>query len=175
MELIGTLVYYTFGLTNLFLLLYILTIILSRANSYPFNKTDPYIESLFILCVLVHQISYFLYSYNVYLDNIAYQNLCRIITSFFDHFLCFIPLITKIKSVSKLFQFSYQHLSYEYSNDSNQNQNQEKLNNDLINENNISDKKFEIYEKFYNKRAKNPNSDFKCGLTFNLLCSHIFP
>ena len=56
MELIGTLVYYTFGLTNLFLLLYILTIILSRANSYPFNKTDPYTESLFILCVLVHQI-----------------------------------------------------------------------------------------------------------------------
>lgn len=164
MELIGTLVYYTFGLSNLFLLLYILTIILSRANSYPFNKTDPYTESLFILCVLVHQISYFLYSYNVYLDNIAYQNLCRIITSFFDHFLCFIPLITKIKSVSRLFQFSYQHLSYEYSNDINHNQNQDKLNNDLINENNISDKKFEIYEQFYNKRAKNPNSDFKYGL-----------
>ena len=163
MELIGTLVYYTFGLANIFLLIYILRIILSRANSYPFNKTDPYSESLFISCVLIHQLFYFLYSHSIYLDDISNQNLCRILTSLFDHFICFIPLISKIKSITELFKYSYQHLSYDYSNETFPNK--EKKNNDInnININNLG-KKVSVYEEFYNTRAKNPNPDFKKGL-----------
>ena len=49
MELIGALVYYCFALINLFLLLLILKSILSQSKTYPFNKTGPYSESLFIL------------------------------------------------------------------------------------------------------------------------------
>ena len=116
MELIGTLICYTLSLMNIFLLVYILRTILSNANKYPFNKTDPYTESLFISCILIHQLIYFLFSHNIYLDDITNENLCRIISSFFDHFLCFIPLIIKIQSVTELFQYSYQHLSYDYSN-----------------------------------------------------------
>ena len=166
MELVGTLLCYTLGLMNIFLLVYILRIILSRANIYPFKKTDPYTESLFILCILIHQLIYFLYSHNIYLDDITNENLCRIISSFFDHFLCFIPLIVKIKSVTELFQYSYQHLSYDYANGAHPKD--VKKNNEIdnnSNNNNINVEKIStIYENFYNKRAKNPNPDFKRGV-----------
>ena len=169
MELIGTLVCYTLGLINIFLLIYILRIILSNAKTYPFNKTDPYTESLFILCIFIHQLIYFLYSHNVYLDDISNENICRIISSFFDHFLCFIPLIIKIKSVTELFQYSYQHLSYDYSNSI---QIKEKKQNNEINNinknnkinNNIKEKVVSLYEEFYKKRAKKPNPDPKRAL-----------
>ena len=160
MELIGTLVCYTLGLMNIFLLIYILRTILSNAKIYPFTKTDPYTESLFISCILIHQLIYFLFSHNVYLDDIAIENICRIVSSFFDHFLCFIPLITKIKSAIELFQYSYQHLSYDYSNGINS---KEIKGDNKININNIDNegKKVSLYEEFYKKRAKNPNADFK--------------
>lgn len=160
MELIGTLVCYTLGLMNIFLLIYILRTILSNAKTHPFNKTDPYTESLFISCILIHQLIYFLYSHNIYLDDIPNENICRIVSSFFDHFLCFIPLIVKIKSVTELFQYSYQHLSYDYSYSINSN---EKKEDNKININNINneEKKVSLYEEFYKKRAKNPNPDFK--------------
>ena len=115
MELIGALVYYCFALTNLFLLLYILKSILSQSKIYPFSKTGPYSESLFILCIFFHQLSYFIYSYYIYYDDIPLQNLCRIYASIFDHFLCFIPIIYRINSIKKLFKYSYQHLSFYYS------------------------------------------------------------
>jgi len=159
MELIGTLICYTLSLMNIFLLVYILRTILSNANKYPFNKTDPYTESLFISCILIHQLIYFLFSHNIYLDDITNENLCRIISSFFDHFLCFIPLIIKIQSVTELFQYSYQHLSYDYSNGVPPKEN--KQNNEI---NNNLEKKITIYETFYKKRAKNPNPDLKRGI-----------
>ena len=159
MELIGTLVCYTLGLMNIFLLIYILKIIISNAKTYPFNKTDPFTESLFIFCVLIHQLLYFIFSYRVYLDDIITENICRIISSFFDHFICFIPLIIKIKTVTELFQYSYQHLSYDYSNSLLP---KEKENNEINNVN--EEKKVSLYEEFYKKRAKNPSPDLKRAL-----------
>ena len=156
MELIGTLVYYTLGLMNIFLLIYILKVILSNAKSYPFNKTAPYTESLFISCILVHQLLYYLYSHSIYRDDISIENICLIISSFFEHFLCFIPLIVKMKSVIELFQYSYQHLSYDYSKGIISNE--IKQNNDLINNN--PEQKISLYEEFYKERVKRSNPDF---------------
>ena len=164
MELIGTLVYYSLGLMNIFLLIYIIRTLLSNAKIYPFNKTDPYTESLFISCILIHQLIYFLYSHNIYLDDIKIENICLIISSFFDHFLCFIPLIIKINAVAEVFKYSYLHLSYDYSNNIESKEDKEKYENIIENSKNNHNKKVLIYEKFYQKRAKNPNPDFKRAL-----------
>ena len=158
MELIGALVYYSFSLTNIFLLLYILKSILSQAKIYPFNKTDPYSEALFILCIFFHQIFYFIFSYYIYYDDIPHQNLFRMCSSIFDHFLCFFPLIYKIISVTKLFKYSYQHLSFYYSYEIKSDKDKEKdkkINNIDVN----SEKKGKIYEEFYEHRAGKPNFD----------------
>ncbi len=164
MELIGTLVYYTLGLMNIFLLIYILRTILSNAKTYPFTKTDPYTESLFISCILIHQLIYFLYSHNIYLDDIKIENICLIVSSFFDHFLCFIPLIIKIKTVTEVFKYSYQHLSYDYSNSIQLKE--EKENNENLIDNHLlkQEKKVSLYEEFYKKRAKDPSPDFERAL-----------
>ena len=162
MELIGALVYYVFSLTNIFLLLFILKGILSQSKIYPFNKTDPYSESLFIICVLFHQFFYFVYSYYIYYDDISRQNLFRIFSSVFDHFLCFFPLIYKINSVTKLFKYSYQHLSFYYSDDVNLQKDKEKIKNEI--DINKLDKRGKIYEDFYKDRAENPNYDFNMTL-----------
>ena len=167
MELIGALVYYSFSLTNIFLLLFILKNILSQAKIYPFNKTDPYSESLYIFCILFHQLSFFVYSYYIYYDDIAKQNLYRIFASLFDHFLCFFPLIYKIKSVTKLFKYSYQHLSFYYSDEIKSEKTKEKEKNKInnnINNINDSEKKGKIYEEFFKERAENPDKDFKMSL-----------
>ena len=163
MELVGTLVCYTLELMNIFLLVYILKIMISNSNIYPFNKADPYTESLFILCILIHQTIYFIYSHNIYLDDITNENICRIISSFFDHFLCFIPLIIKMKYVTELFQYSYQHLSYDYS-DSIFAKEKVQTNEIINNNNNKKEKNISLYEEFYKRRAKNPNPDFKRSL-----------
>ena len=162
MELIGALVYYCFALTNLFLLLYILKSILSQSKIYPFSKTGPYSESLFILCIFFHQLSYFIYSYYIYYDDIPLQNLCRIYASIFDHFLCFIPIIYRINSIKKLFKYSYQHLSFYYSDEfkSDSNKEKDKKINNKIDMNN-SEKKGKIYEEFFKNRAEHPNNDSK--------------
>ena len=162
MELIGALVYYVFSLTNIFLLLFILKGILSQSKIYPFNKTDPYSESLFIICVLFHQFFYFVYSYYIYYDDISRQNLFRIFSSVFDHFLCFFPLIYKINSVTKLFKYSYQHLSFYYSDDINLQKDKDKIKNEI--DINKLDKRGKIYEDFYKDRAGNPNYDFNMSL-----------
>ena len=172
MELIGALVYYIFVLTNIFLLLIILKNILSQASIYPFNKTSPYLEALFISCVFVHQLSYFIFSYYIYNDDIQKQNLCLIFATIFDHFFAFIPLILKINSVSKLFKFSYQHLSFYYSDEikaENQKQNDEIINNKNNNINNTVEKKGKIYEDFYLDKLENRNYDYKISL-FLLFC-----
>ena len=156
MELIGALVYYLFSLTNLFLLLFILKSILSQAKIYPFSKTDPYSEALFILCIFFHQFFYFVFSYYIYYDDISRQNLFRIYSSIFDHFLCFFPLIYKINSVTKLFKYSYQHLSLYYSDEiKSEKEKDKKINNIDINTNNNG----KIYEEFYKDRAENPKAD----------------
>ena len=163
MELIGALVYYCFALTNLFLLLYILKNILSQSKIYPFNKTDPYSESLFIICIFLHQLSYFIYSYYIYYDDIPLQNLSRIFASFFGHFLCFFPLIYKINSVTRLFKYSYQHLSFYYSDELKSEKAKEKEKISQINNIDINnlEKKGKIYEEFFKDRADNPNRDSK--------------
>ena len=167
MELIGALVYYCFSLTNIFLLLYILKNIFTQAKIYPFNKTDPYSELLFIMCIFFHQLSYFIYAYYIYYDNIPLQNLSRIFAGFFDHFLCFFPLIYKIKSVTKLFKYSYQHLSFFYSDEFQQEKTKDKEKNKINNLDNNTDKKGKIYEEFYKNRAENPNKDL--NMSFVLL------
>ena len=155
MELIGALVYYSFSLINLFLLLFILKSIISKAKIYPFNKTDPYSESLFILCIFFHQFFFFIFAFYIYYDDIPRQNLFRIYSSIFDHFLCFFPLIYKINSVTKLFKYSFQHLSLYYSDDSKSEKERDK---NKIYINNY-EKKSKIYEEFYKNRAENPNVD----------------
>ena len=155
MELIGALVYYSFSLINLFLLLFILKSIISKAKIYPFNKTDPYSESLFILCIFFHQFFLFIFAFYIYYDDIPRQNLFRIYSSIFDHFLCFFPLIYKINSVTKLFKYSFQHLSLYYSDDSKSEKERDK---NKIYINNY-EKKSKIYEEFYKNRAENPNVD----------------
>ena len=167
MELIGALVYYIFSLTNIFLLLFILKSILSQSKIYPFNKTDPYSEFLFILCVFFHQFFYFIYSCYIYYDDISLQNLFRIFSSIFDHFLCFFPLIYKIKSVSKLFKYSYQHLSFFYSDDVKIQKGKDKIKNE-IDINNL-DKKGKVYEDFYKERAEHPNYDFNMTLIISFI------
>ena len=171
MELIGALVYYCFALTNLFLLLYILKNILSQSKIYPFNKTDPYSESLFIICIFLHQLSYFIYSYYIYYDDIPLQNLSRIFASIFGHFLCFFPLIYKINSVTRLFKYSYQHLSFYYSDELKSEKAKEKEKNNQINKIDInnSEKRGKIYEEFFKDRADNPNNDSKMALVFSFL------
>ena len=164
MELIGALVYYSFALTNIFLLLFILKSILSQAKIYPFNKTDPYLESLFLFCVLFHQLGFFVYSYYIYYDDISRENLCRIFSSIFDHVLCFFPLICKINSVTKLFKYSYQHLSFHYSDEIKKDKSKDKNNNNNNIDINNSEKKGKIYEDFFKKRAEKPNGDFTMSL-----------
>ena len=175
MELIGALVYYCFALINLFLLLLILKSILSQSKTYPFNKTGPYSESLFILCIFFHQLFYFVYSYYIYYDDIPLQNLSRIFASIFDHFLCFIPIIYRIISIKKLFKYSYQHLSFYYSDEfksDNAKEKDKKIINRKININN-SEKKGKIYEEFFKDRAKHPNNDSKMSFMLSFLMMFI--
>ena len=175
MELIGALVYYCFALINLFLLLLILKSILSQSKAYPFNKTGPYSESLFILCIFFHQLFYFVYSYYIYYDDIPLQNLSRIFASIFDHFLCFIPIIYRIISIKKLFKYSYQHLSFYYSDEfksDNAKEKDKKIINRKININN-SEKKGKIYEEFFKDRAKHPNNDSKMSFMLSFLMMFI--
>ena len=175
MELIGALVYYCFALINLFLLLLILKSILSQSKTYPFNKTGPYSESLFILCIFFHQLFYFVYSYYIYYDDIPLQNLSRIFASIFDHFLCFIPIIYRIISIKKLFKYSYQHLSFYYSDEfksDNSKEKDKKIINRKININN-SEKKGKIYEEFFKDRAKHPNNDSKMSFMLSFLMMFI--
>ena len=164
MELIGALVYYCFSLTNIFLLLYILKNIFTQAKIYPFNKTDPYSELLFIMCIFFHQLFYFVYSYYIYYDDIPLQNLSRIFASIFDHFLCFIPIIYRIISIKKLFKYSYQHLSFFYSDEFQQEKTKDKEKNKINNLDNNTDKKGKIYEEFYKNRVENPNKDLNMSL-----------
>jgi hypothetical protein len=91
----------------------------------------------------------------IYYDDIPRQNLFRIYSSIFDHFLCFFPLIYKINSVTKLFKYSFQHLSLYYSDDSKSEKEKDK---NKIYINNY-EKKSKIYEEFYKNRAENPNVD----------------
>ena len=136
--------------------MFILKSILSQAKIYPFSKTDPYSEALFILCIFFHQFFYFVFSYYIYYDDISRQNLFRIYSSIFDHFLCFFPLIYKINSVTKLFKYSYQHLSLYYSDEiKSEKEKDKKINNIDINTNNNG----KIYEEFYKDRAENPKAD----------------
>ena len=81
MELIGALVYYIFSLTNIFLLLFILKSILSQSKIYPFNKTDPYSEFLFILIISTMMI----YLYKIYFVYFPQSS-----TTFYASFLLFI-------------------------------------------------------------------------------------
>ena len=114
MELIGTFICYCLGLTNLFLLIYIIGFIFINRKKYPFTKTYPLSELLFMICVFFHQALQFALSYFIYLDDINRQNKIHILTSFFDHFLCFIPVLLKLIKVRKIFEISCQYLNIDF-------------------------------------------------------------
>ena len=70
MELIETILCYSFGLTNIFLYLYLIMYIYQKRKLYPFVKTSPLSSILFLFCIFFHQFNYFLMSWFVYRDDI---------------------------------------------------------------------------------------------------------
>ena len=148
MELIETIICYWFGLTNIFLLLYLMIYIFLKRKSYPYSKTSPYCSMLFIFCILLHQLLYFVMSWFVYRDNLVYQKYLKTINSLNTHIFFIIPIIFKINKLQELAKFNYNHLTF-------------RSQSSLFPQDENED--------YFNSRLAQPDQDFEAFL-FGLLC-----
>lgn len=92
MELIETVLCYCFGLTNIFLILYLLIYLTQKRKAFPYSKSSLYCSILFVGCIFLHQLLYFFISWSVYRDDLALQKLLKTINSINTHCLFIIPI-----------------------------------------------------------------------------------
>ena len=112
MELIETILCYSFSLTNIFLFLYLIMYIYQKRKVYPFSKTSPLCSILFIICLFFHQFLYFIMCWLVYRDDISSQKLIKTINSINTHCLFIIPIYYRMKFLTPLVKYNFYHLTY---------------------------------------------------------------
>lgn len=112
MELIETVLCYCFGLTNIFLLLYLMVLIFQKRKEHPYSKTSPFCSLFFIFCIFFHQVLYFIMSWVVYRDNLAVIKRIKVISTINSHCLFILPIIARMKAVLNLAKYNYYHLTY---------------------------------------------------------------
>ena len=118
MELIETILCYSFGLTNIFLYLYLIMYIYQKRKLYPFVKTSPLSSILFLFCIFFHQFNYFLMSWFVYRDDIKSQKLIKTINSVNTHCFFIIPIYYRMEFLNPLSKYNFYHLTYNSQNPS---------------------------------------------------------
>ena len=113
MELIETVLCYCFGLTNIFLILYLMIYLSQKRNSYPYSKSSPLCGLLFIACIFLHQFLYFIMSWAVYRDDLNLQKLLKTINSINTHCLFIIPIVFRMNILHNLTKYNFYHLTYQ--------------------------------------------------------------
>lgn len=139
MELIETVLCYCFGLTNIFLILYLLIYLTQKRKAYPYSKSSPYCSILFVGCIFLHQLLYFFMSWSVYRDDLALQKLLKTINSINTHCLFIIPIAFRMNVLEKIAKYNFYHLTYQSYNKQ------------------FSHQESDVY---FNSRLSQPNQDF---------------